>query len=310
MGSSLFKYAGPDVIAKALREAGICSFRCSLPREFNDPYELFLTIDYGQPPDVLAYYKEVIGEMPQRATTCFSKSPAVIPMWAHYAHDHRGVVIEIDEELLSEYRPNVGFGDVDYQDEPHAEILDQIHHALMTCKPRHVYMLQRAILSAAYYTKGACWSYEQERRLVAPLEEVEELGGIMLLKFPTDCITSLIVGHRASDETQEAIQRLAQQIDCSYRKLHIGRSSARPFFKCFNDEISVFEDGRFVDPDNCCASCREPISTDHELCGWCSIQDAHEVGAAKSNPMRMLDKLGHLQEYYEGMSRIDRGEEP
>ena len=93
MGSKIYKYLGADVLNIALSKEGVCSFKCSYPKDFNDPYELFLTIDFKQTPELLATYKDTIGELPQLPTSCFSRSPSVIPMWAHYAHNHRGVCL-------------------------------------------------------------------------------------------------------------------------------------------------------------------------------------------------------------------------
>src|SRR6202051_1411211 len=90
------------------------TLKCSLPKDFNDPYELFLTIDFNQEPDLLAFYADAIGEIPQSPTTCFSRSPAVIPMWAHYAQNHEGFVIEVSEEKLCEMLPEIACGDVSY----------------------------------------------------------------------------------------------------------------------------------------------------------------------------------------------------
>ena len=147
MGAKLYKYLGPEIVGRAFEERVTCTFKCSLPRDFNDPFELFLTIDYQQDPDVLAYYREVIGAIPQRATTCFSKSPEVVPMWVHYAENHTGVVLEVDEDCVSESHPETAFGDVDYLAEADPGILAALRHAQTTCKPRHVYMLQKAVLT-------------------------------------------------------------------------------------------------------------------------------------------------------------------
>lgn len=129
MAKKLYKYMGADIMNKAFSEPGKCVFKCSYPQDFNDPYELFLTIDYEQDPHMLAFYHDTVGNIPQAATTCFSKSPAVVPMWAHYGHNHHGVVLEIDEEKVLQHLPEINFGDVDYQDEPHEQILEHLYLA-------------------------------------------------------------------------------------------------------------------------------------------------------------------------------------
>ena len=37
------------------------TLKCSLPRNFNDPYELFLTVNFREKPEALAFYTDVIG---------------------------------------------------------------------------------------------------------------------------------------------------------------------------------------------------------------------------------------------------------
>ena len=101
-----------------LRRKGQVTLKCAYPEEFNDPYELFLRVTFKDDPELLAYIAETIGDLPQLPTTCFSKSPAVVPMWAHYGQNSTGFVLIFEESKLAEYFPESGFGDVDYLDEP------------------------------------------------------------------------------------------------------------------------------------------------------------------------------------------------
>lgn len=54
MGSKIYKFVGPKVAPLVLPESGGAVFRMSFPRDFNDPYELFLTIDPDEKPEFLA----------------------------------------------------------------------------------------------------------------------------------------------------------------------------------------------------------------------------------------------------------------
>lgn len=202
MESKIYKYLGAEVFNLALKDEGVCSFKCSYPKDFNDPYELFLTIDFQQSPEMLATYRDAIGELPQLPTTCFSKSPNVIPMWAHYAHGHRGIVLEFNETAFSESYPDIGFGDVDYLDEAREGLLDMLKRACYIGKPRYYYLLRKGVFSSAYYTKHTHWSYEQERRLVAGVDNVKMVGDLMLLEFPVDFISSVIVGGKGKSRGQ------------------------------------------------------------------------------------------------------------
>ena len=146
----LYKYIGPDVLDLAFSKVGKVSLKCSYPKDYNDPYELFLTIEPNEvEPEILAYYQEILGDVPQLPTTCFSKLPNVIPMWAHYAHNSRGFVIEIDEEAVRATYPDISIDDVDYKDEANVVDHDLVNHALTTFKPRHTYLLQREAIGNA-----------------------------------------------------------------------------------------------------------------------------------------------------------------
>ncbi len=93
MSKNLYKYIGPEIFELSTAKLGVIGFKCSYPKDYNDPYELFLSIDTSIDTQLLAFYKESVGEIPQFPTTCFSKSPVVIPMWAHYGHSSKGFVI-------------------------------------------------------------------------------------------------------------------------------------------------------------------------------------------------------------------------
>jgi hypothetical protein len=306
MGNKLYKYAGPTTLEPMLT-GDKCSMKCSYPKDFNDPYELFLTIDYNQPPEVLAFYNETIGRLPQFPTTCFSKSPAVIPMWAHYAQNHQGFVVEIDEEKLSEAFPDIGFGNIEYRDETNEDLTNLLGHAHMTCKPRHTYWLQNAVFEAAYFTKSTCWSYELERRVIAKSKDVIEISGLMLLQAPIDCVTALIAGPKSSPDFLEKITLIAKEIGCPIYEMKIGRSDASPYFLDSEQRSFLFQDGEISECASHCKGCKEPTKVGNDTCPWCAIQAIHIRDAEERNPMRILDRFGMLADYYENANRIRDG---
>lgn len=110
----IYKYLGASHLQSVVGDDGI-SVKFSLPKDFNDPYELFLTIDFHEAPEVLAFYDDAVCELPQIPTTCFSRSPAVAPMWAHYAQQLTGFAVELDEEAVRERFAECRFDDVKYQ---------------------------------------------------------------------------------------------------------------------------------------------------------------------------------------------------
>jgi hypothetical protein len=254
----IYKYIGPEHFEKVFHSSDVFTLKCSLPKEFNDPYELFLTIDFNERPDALAYYADAIGELPQLPTTCFSRSPVVIPMWAHYAQNHQGFAVEFSEDGLVKAFPESGFGDVSYSDAPRQDLSDILYRAYEIGKPRYTYFLQRGVFNAAYFTKASCWSYEQERRMIVPESDTRQAGPLTLLDAPNDCIASIICGPRASEQTKLALIKKAEEIDCRYFELRIGKSSATPYFVSTDGQPFSFDLAEIAQATNIARRAKSP----------------------------------------------------
>lgn len=307
MSKNIYKYVGPAYLDKVIGGDSGATLKCSYPKDFNDPYELFLTIDFNERPDALAFYADAVGEIPQLPTTCFSRSPIVTPMWAHYASNLQGFAIEFDEKLLAEAFPESGFGDIDYQDAPSPELTDMLYRAFTIGKPRYVYFLHKGVFSAAYYTKASCWSYEQERRMVVKESETRLLGDLVLMDVPKECITALICGPRASPATSNAVREKANKLGCDFYEMRIGKVSPQPFFIGTDGKPFVFSDAAIEPAGKYCSSCKEPLVEEVEHCSWCQINDAHRSAAAARNPYRVFAHFGMLDSYIEGMEAISHG---
>lgn len=46
----IYKYFSYDVLDLVFAREGFCGVKCSLPKDYNDPYELFLGMDLSIPP--------------------------------------------------------------------------------------------------------------------------------------------------------------------------------------------------------------------------------------------------------------------
>ncbi len=302
----MYKYLGPDVLDLAFPEPGKVAFKCAYPKEFNDPYELFLTIDPDEVDlEIVAYYLEILGEIEQFPTSCFSRLPNVIPMWAHYARDLKGFVIEVDEEKLRKFIPHVSIDDVDYHDEPTSVDLGSLRMAYETAKMRHTYLLQRSTGSRAYFTKNICWSYEAERRMLVKNSEVTKVEDKMILSLPTDCVTAVIAGPRSEDALRMRCKQICEGIQCEYYEMRIGKSSIVPFFIDATNNSYLFNGDGIHEADSYCENCGEPIANEDDFeCSWCKIDRNHKIKAASRNPMRMLQQHGLLEGYVKDSERI------
>lgn len=308
---SIYKYMGPDIAHRFLQEDGTCSLKLSYLKDYNDPFEFFLTINYDQSSEVLAFYNEIISMVTQQPVTCFSKSPLSTPMWAHYASNSEGFAIQINEQglaewIISEKKAFATFGDIDYQDNPH-ELQEILDRAFYISKPRHIGWLRDAVASAAYFTKQTCWSYEMERRLIVSKDVVTSINeNLSLLYFPAKFVTAIIAGAKTSNETRTKLIEISNEIGCQYYEKRIGRSTTTPFFINKNNETYTFQSGHLQHHSSSCDNCLEPSST--KVCAWCNITPQDETNAAVRNSFRMLHSAGILEQYLEGFNNVGRAE--
>lgn len=312
MSGKLYKYIGPDVLSISFSREGYVGFKCSLPKDYNDPFELSLCIDKNLSPQLLAFYLESVGEIPQWPTSCFSKSPIVIPMWAHYSQKATGFVIEIDEEKLGNFFENASINDVLYSDSAHEDITSHLQRAFSTCKPRHTFFFHKAIMYYAYYSKQTCWSYEQERRLVVPFDYIEDLNGNMIFYIPVECVSSIIAGERTASIDLSLAEDISNKVGCCFFQSFIGLSYSKKYMKDLNGMVHVFDGDSIVFSKSNCVLCSEPVTElanggIDEKCSWCAISEYHKQNAADSNPYRVLDHAGILESHIKTMEEIYKG---
>jgi Protein of unknown function (DUF2971) len=306
MAALLYKYTGASYLSRVFERRNYVTLKCSLPKDFNDPYELFLTVDYRERPDVLAFYADLIGTLPQLPVTCFSRSPAIVPMWAHYAENSTGVVLAFDDRALSAAFPESGFGDINYRDKADPELRETLYRAYEIGKMRYLYFLRQGVFSSAYYSKATCWGYEGERRMVLARKEVRAHEGHLLVDVPRDCLKAIICGPRASSETLDLVLEKSRIAKCPVFKMQIGRSSADPYFTDDAGTVHIFSTHGISKATATCKSCGEPVPGRRKSCSWCKITAKHVEDAASRNSFRMLDHYGMLQDYMSGMDDIGR----
>jgi len=65
----IYKYLSSDLIDLIFTSSGYVQLKASFPRDFNDPYELFLGINpTGIDSEIIAYYQETVENIPQIPT--------------------------------------------------------------------------------------------------------------------------------------------------------------------------------------------------------------------------------------------------
>jgi hypothetical protein len=303
----IYKYLSPNTFDLVFAESEKAKFKCSYPKDYNDPYELFLAINPNDmEPELLATYNEIIGDIPQYPTSCFSTSPDIIPMWAHYAVNSTGFVVEIDEESLREEKSEITIDNVHYKNGGSGIDIDLLRRACFIGKPRYAYLLARQAFSTAYFTKNACWSYESERRVILGEDEIERRGEIMTIPISVNCVSSIIIGPASDKIFAEKCLELCEYIDCNCFEMKIGRSSLTPYFLDTSNDTFLFNGESISDADCYCEDCGEPIDRgDIYKCAWCSLTDDLKEDATSKNPMRALARSGLLEGYVKTMNSVD-----
>lgn len=301
----IYKYFPEAVLDLVFQKDGFCGMKCSLPRDYNDPYELFLGVDLDVPTEHLATYRDIIEELPQFPTTCFSKSPIIAPMWAHYAQNHSGFVLEIDVDTLRDYFEEIEIRDVIYKAAPDPALATALERAAVIKKPRHAVWLQQAVLTEAYFSKYQDWSYEQECRLVDRKNYVENVAGNDILFIPTKCVTAMMVGSNFPEDKVLHSKELVAEKGVDWYQMVIGKSLPSPYLNSAENTVYVFEDGKIEEANGICDACSEPLPNGRELCAWCSVTEVCMEQAARGNPFRALDHYGLLEEYFESVRNIE-----
>lgn len=128
-------------------------------------------------------------------------------LWAHYADSHRGFAIEFNTEnsFFNRRRSDK----------------DELFH-LRKVIYKNRSSLGRTLLDLdgddLLLTKEACWEYEAEWRILAPLENADKVlnsgnDEIYLFEIPPSVITGIIVGSRAPESLYKDIQARIKLLD-------------------------------------------------------------------------------------------------
>lgn len=134
---------------------------------------------------------------------CLSRNAESLLMWAHYAGEYSGALIEFDEshDFFN------GLNPVKYQ------------------KRRPVFNLSdfydRVVPISDLCVKSNAWAYEKEVRLVRAAKDLKLAGEgdgkypVLTMGLPIECIKSVYIGERMKIEDQKEIWKLVENTDIS-----------------------------------------------------------------------------------------------
>lgn len=197
---ALYKYVTADRIDILVN--GMIRF--TQPSVLNDPFEMSADVTaVADPEDPAAFMKMTLNMAAQYVrpkagdrfgVLSLTERPDNLLMWAHYAGEHSGFLIEFDP------------GHVFFDQRSAEEQLDCCLQPITYSDTRPAVGWKGYVL--ALLTKSPQWAYEQEWRMVLPLERsARQLAGgsVHLFEFPVEAIRGLVLGCRMPDARRQEI---------------------------------------------------------------------------------------------------------
>jgi len=161
---------------------------------------------------------------------CSTTDKENLLMWAHYADQHRGAVIE--------FTPNRDKDSVFLASKPvryskvrpllYRDPADLLEHGLFMSTQEST----KILIDNLVYTKSLDWEYEHEYRLYVPME-ISEHETHSFLRFKAEELTAIYLGCRMSEERKKSVTRLAKKINNGV-KLYNANMDARDYSLIFD----------------------------------------------------------------------------
>ena len=295
----IYKYLNPRSAKTLLFDSSNIGIKCTPLDEYNDPYEFFAPVNFEDsrnPEEFTFFYQSLKDEIAGSLASCFTITPTNIPMWAHYAEECSGFVLEFDTERIKAAVENLGIhfvlNKVTYRDGYDEGLAGTLGHACATGKGRHEAMARNLVWETAYFTKKTSWEYENEQRLLVPRTVTKSINigqkEIYILPIPFHAVTSIIAGPKMDISSQITLEDHARKIGTSYFEMRIGRTVYEPFFiapgptiqgKRHIDQTFIFDGSSLVECNEYCIDCNEPTDQrkdDSTYCLWCEMENRTE----------------------------------
>jgi len=188
----------------------------SNPLNFNDPFELKPHIEkiVNDEKHILLdsfshhinqanefHYSTVKAILNNIGILSLSENKEHLAMWAHYANNHKGIVIEFDKKHWFFTKMKLP---------KYATVIHNLRKVNYVLKNG-----RKSINSNEYFedkdtylTKSCDWEYEKEYRMTVYVETNDEYIDGIGIKFPTELIKSVYIGSKAEKETIKYIKNL------------------------------------------------------------------------------------------------------
>jgi len=185
---------------------------------FNDLYE-------GLPRNVSGLISPSdIGRLGDLAyITCMTETNSDTLMWSHYADANKGICVEYDLKQLRHpsFDATTHLFPMIYMNE---RLLIKDLSSLVTSHMRLKYNIAENLvydgddslddILPLFLTKGKCWKYEQEWRIIYTLKQMYEINDQTLYKGTIlfSCISGVYLGYRIDPEVRENIIEICQRL--------------------------------------------------------------------------------------------------
>jgi hypothetical protein len=146
--------------------------------------------------------------------SCFSRSFDIVQMWAHYADNHKGIVIGIDEKVVTSNPEELA--DIEYDNE--------FVRIPVFANPDRM-DLYEPYIKKALHRKEKKWHYEEEVRFYIGLDE-KNPGGRFYKDISAKSITEIYLGLRAHETTEIIAKDIAGRE--RFRHLKIFKMTVHP----------------------------------------------------------------------------------
>lgn len=154
---------------------------------------------------------------------CLTERYDNLLMWAHYAQDHKGVVVGLDLNKapgLSDLISPVNYSDSFPTTSDPAE-----QAAIFLGRPNRKWPDTYSLFLETLFTKGNDWAHEQEWRVIRPTgvdlsSDVDDRDiSKQLVSIPPEAFVSIRIGCRATPDVSSNFARMAQSINPSVQVL-------------------------------------------------------------------------------------------
>ena len=195
--------------------------------EFNDPFEcqyLYLNEDdllqmgIPNPENAKKIWDSIMGQIRQRITTiCFTQNPNDMPMWAHYANEHKGFCVEYEVKNYKNLYP------VFYSEnrmKAQTLFIDLIYSFFnKEAKGENLSTLFKYIILTSAF-KDKSWESEHEIRAIFmnSLNDMTPTGKLFDCKTIGIHPTKIYIGAKCRSDHIEELVEIANELNITYEK--------------------------------------------------------------------------------------------